>query len=78
MMLKNLIVILIALVFNGCCEKEPTRIEYKEKTVTIKVPVRCKVPKVKCDLKQGSNLVERFSELLGCIELHKEASKVCQ
>ena len=74
MMLKSLIIISTILLFSGCCTP---KIEYREKTKEVQVPVECKVPEVKCELKEGANLVERFSELLTCIELHKEANKVC-
>jgi len=73
MMRMTLIAILTILLFSGCAEK----IVYKDKIIKVKVPVKCETPVVKCKLKKGANLVERLAELLGCVELYKEANKVC-
>lgn len=70
--------ILIVLLLIGCSTKcEPTRIEPNVivKTVEVKVPVGCNVPKVECDFQvEGFLVIEKMRQ---CIIEQKRALEVC-
>jgi len=68
--------IILLLVFTGCGSKEPVVPKIVYKTVEVKVPVYCKVPKVTCNFK-GSNF-EPTIGLLKCIVEQKKALDVCR
>ena len=60
--------------FNGCCEKQ---IIYRDHNVTVKVPVKCKVPKVKCDFNR-STYTEVIGALVECVKKQRAAAEVCR
>lgn len=57
----------------GCAEK----IIYKDRTVEVKVPVKCKTPDTFCD-KDGSLREGTMNELLGCIYELRQSTRVCK
>ena len=61
------------LAFSGCGQK----IVYIDKPVEVKVPVKCKVPNVKCSFK-AKTYTGIISKLVECIEKKNAAIKVCQ
>lgn len=68
--------IFILILFTGCGSKEPVVPKIVYKTVEVKVPVYCKVPKIACDFK-GTNF-EPTIGLLKCIVEQKKALDVCR
>ena len=64
--------IAVALMLSGCTEKV-----YVDRPVTVKVPVKCKVPEVKCNAGQDTYTGE-IREMRLCIERYKEAAEVCK
>ena len=69
------------LVFSGCsCKYVPLvacEIEYKDRPVEVKVPVKCATPDTFCS-KEGSLQGGTIGELLGCIYELRESNKVCK
>lgn len=64
--------IFVMLVISGCTEKV-----FVDRPVEVKVPVKCKVPEVKCYPRQGT-YTEEVKELRMCVERHKQAAEVCK
>lgn len=63
----------ITLTFSACCEP---RVEYVDRPVQVKVPVKCKVPDVNCTL--GGKNLEVVARAYECIALQKQAMEVCK
>lgn len=70
--LRNCLIVLGMLGFSGCTEKV-----YVDRPIEVKVPVKCKVPEVKCFPRQ-STYTEEIKELRMCVERHKQAAEVCK
>jgi len=78
-MIKYLLSLFVLIGLTGCslCPKPPQpepRIIYKVKEV--KVPVKCKIPKINCDF-NGTNF-QPTVKLLECIVKQKRAIEMCQ
>ena len=71
--LKTGLILFVILLISGCSKE----IVYVDRPVEIKVPVKCVVPEVKCDFKKDT-YTEIIDALVECIEIHKEAEKVCK
>lgn len=64
--------IFVMLAISGCTEKV-----FVDRPVEVKVPVKCKVPEVKC-LPGQNTYTEEIKELRMCVERHKQAAEVCK
>lgn len=63
--------LILALFLTGC-----TKTVYVDRFNTVKVPVECEIPKVNCEL--GGIYAGVAVNAYKCIELQKQAMKVCQ
>lgn len=70
--LNSLLMIFVMLAISGCTEKV-----FVDRPVEVKVPVKCKVPEVKC-FPGKKTYTEEIKELRMCIERHKQAAEVCR
>lgn len=70
--LNSLLMIFVMLAISGCTEKV-----FVDRPVEVKVPVKCKVPEVKCFPGQNT-YTEEIKELRMCVERHKQAAEVCK
>lgn len=70
--MKWIVMLLMVAVLSGCTEKI-----YVDRPVEVKIPVRCKVPEVKCYAGQDTYTGE-IREMRLCIERYKEAAEVCK
>lgn len=73
---KTILVLLsISVLFGGCYNQPEPEIRTVYKTKEVKVPVKCKVPKIDCNFKgEGFDPTIR---LLECIQLQKRALEAC-
>ena len=60
---------------SGCCEPQ-VEVRYKDRNITVKVPVACEIKKVDCIYK-GNN-IEVIAGMHTCILNYKKAVKDCQ
>lgn len=77
--MKIFSIFLTLLLFAGCastvCEQQPLEAKVVVKTVEVKVPVACKVPKINCDFSDdGFMPIEKMRQ---CIIEQKRALEVC-
>ena len=70
-----LLVIFIIGFLSACSTATITKPIIKTETVEVKVPVKCKVPEIECDLK--GNDFEVIGKMLECIVEQKRAIEVC-
>ena len=71
--LKMLLIMFALLILSGCSAKEPI---YIDRVVKVDVPVKCKVPEVKCEY--SGTYTETVKKMQYCIEDLKEAIGVCK
>lgn len=69
------IVISILIMLTGCGTTTVTKPIIKTETVEVKVPVKCNIPKVECNL-HGKDF-EVIGKMLECIVEQKRAIEVC-
>ena len=67
--------LLVVILLTGCTTKEVTKPIIKTEVVEVKVPVKCKVPKVECNL--NANDFDVIPKMLECIVEQKRAIEVC-
>ena len=65
----------VVLIMTGC-ECKP-KIHYVDRPYEVKVPVKCVVPKTKCNFDRNTS-TEVVSSLLECIVEMKQNERVCQ
>ena len=70
--------ITVAFLFTDCSGECKPRIIYRDRIVKVNVPVKCKVPKVDCDINESMSNTETIIKLVECIVDLKQASRVCQ
>jgi len=74
MKIYKILIMVITILLTGCSCKEPEPIRVIE-TVYVNIPVKCILPKVKCDL-NGNGYVPTV-KLLECVIEQKRALEVC-
>ena len=67
----------ITMIYSGCTCNTKTQIKYVDRPYKVYVPVKCKVPKAKCDFNRTTD-TEVISSLLECIIEMKRNEEVCQ
>ncbi|EPU3829058.1 hypothetical protein ACVWU4_001039 [Campylobacter coli] len=73
-----ILLILVAFIISllsACSTTTITKPVIKTETVEVKIPVKCKVPEITCDLK--GNDFEVIGKMLECIVEQKRAIEVC-
>jgi len=70
-----ILLLLIAFVMNGCAQQP--EIKYIDRPYEVKVPVKCVVPKAKCNFNKPTD-TEVISSMLKCIVDMKHNQEVCQ
>ena len=71
--LSLLLILAVALGFNGCCDKTPI---IKTEYTKVFVPVSCVIEPIKCDL--DVNDVSYIANLDWCLTKYEKAIKTCQ
>ena len=66
------------MLYSGCsCTPQPTRVEYVDRVIEVKVVTKCIVPKTDCTI-EGNTTAEKIVSMSECIVGLIESTKVCR
>ena len=74
-MFLTVLAILTITTFSGCSGRKPI-VQYVDRLVEVKVPVKCKMSEVQCDFKGAG--AEPAVKAFECISNQKRAMEVCR
>jgi len=69
--------VFVLLTLTACKDDCKPKIEYIDREVIVNVPVKCRVPKIKCNFNRETD-TEVVASLLECITDLKRNSEVCK
>ena len=72
--LKAFLMVSVALITTACCDP---KIEYVDRPVEVKIPVKCRVPDTYCDFNRTTD-TEVMASMLECIIELRKASEICK